>query len=153
MEFEFEIPGPSMGKQRPRFVRRGRFVSTYTPKKTLDYQKTVVDSFNEVAYGRKLEGAVKAEVCAIYEPPKSVSKKKRQEMLDGKIPFTKKPDVDNILKSVFDGLNDIAYQDDCAIDDAHITKCYGEVAKCQVRLSDKKHIVKPLFKMKKEKDI
>lgn len=48
-------------------------------------------------------------VMAFYQMPSSVSKKKRQQMLDQKIRPTKKPDADNILKVVADSLNQIAY--------------------------------------------
>lgn len=146
MTVEFVVPGKAMGKQRPRFARRGKFVSTYTPKKTLDYQNTVVKEFNKVARGRKLVGSIKAEICAIYEPPKSINKRKRQELLSGKIPYTKKPDVDNLAKSILDGLNEIAYDDDSSIDEAHVTKMYGEISCCQVRLSDNKHAISPFIK-------
>ena len=150
MTVEFIVPGPAMGKQRPRFVRRGKFVSTYTPKKTMDYQKQVVIAFNKVARGKKLSGSIKAEVCAIYEPPKSISKKKRQEMIDGKIPFVKKPDCDNILKRCLDALNEVAYDDDSSIDEAHVTKMYGETSMCQVKLSDNKHVISPFIKIEEE---
>jgi Holliday junction resolvase RusA-like endonuclease len=151
MDIEFIVPGAAMGKQRPRFVRRGKFVSTYTPQETKNYQKQVLISYNKVARGKKLFGSIKADVCAIYEPPKSVSKKTKEKMLNGEIPYTKKPDVDNILKSVCDALNEVSYDDDAQIDKATISKVYGEKAMCQVRLSDSKHAVKPFIKIKKDK--
>ena len=147
MIVEFEIPGYTLGKQRPRFVRRGKFVSTYTPQKTHDYQDSVREAYNKVAKGKLLEGAIKAEICSIYEPPKSVSKKVRQKMISGEIPYLKKPDSDNIAKSILDGLNEIAYKDDSSIDELIVRKMYGEKAMSQVRLSDNKHVVKPLFFM------
>ena len=54
-------------------------------------------------------------VTAFFEPPKSISKKKRAEMLEGKIWPAKKPDSDNIAKVVLDALNGIAYHDDTQI--------------------------------------
>ena len=145
MIVEFIVPGYTMGKQRPRFVRRGRFVSTYTPQATYDYQNIVRKCYNEVAKGKLLEGAIKAEICTIYEPPKSVSKKQRQKMLSGEIPYIKKPDSDNIAKSILDGLNKVAFKDDSAVNELHIQKMYGDVAMSQVRLTDNKHVIKPLF--------
>jgi Holliday junction resolvase RusA-like endonuclease len=152
MDIEFIVPGAAMGKQRPRFVRRGRFVSTYTPQETKNYQKQVLIAYNKVARGKKLFGPIKADVCAIYEPPKSVSKKTREKMLSGEIPYTKKPDVDNILKSVCDALNEVSYDDDAQINDARVTKMYGEKAMCQVKLSDSKHAVSPFIKVQKESE-
>jgi len=36
----------------------------------------------------------------------------------------KRPDIDNLAKSVIDGLNNIAFKDDGQIADLHITKHY-----------------------------
>ena len=143
MEVEFIVPGYAMGKQRPRFVRRGKYVSTYTPQKTHSYQEKVQQSYLEVTGGRMLDGAIKAEICAIYETPKSYSKKKAQKAKeDG---YMKKPDADNIAKSILDGLNEVAFSDDAHVDDLHVWKMYGDEEKCMVRLSDNKHAVSPLI--------
>ena len=127
------------------FSHRGNFITTYTPQKTHDYQTNVRINYNKVARGKLLEGAVKAEICAIYEPPKSVSKKIRQKMISGEIPYTKKPDADNIAKAILDGLNEIAFKDDSSVNELIIKKMYGEVACAQVILSDNKDPIKPLF--------
>lgn len=148
--FEFEVPGRPQGKERPRFVRRGRYVTTYTPKKTHDYEKKILAAFKDKAKGKKLLGAVKAEIAAIYEPPKSVSKKTKEKMLTGEIPYTSKHDLDNIEKVIADSLNKIAYEDDSCINEMHSYKLYGEKACCQVRLTDERHVVKPLWFDKEE---
>ena len=33
-----ELPGVPQGKGRPRFARRGKFISTYTPETTRTYE-------------------------------------------------------------------------------------------------------------------
>lgn len=144
MIVEFTIPGPCVGKGRPKFTRRPGFVQTYTPKRTKDYEKQVVIAYNKVARGKKLSGPVKAEISAIYEPPKSVSKKVRNQMLSGELPYTKKPDADNAVKSVLDALNTIAYDDDSSINELYFNKQYGEEAMTKVRLSDNKIAAQPL---------
>lgn len=71
----------------------------------------------------------------IYQAiPKSTSKKKAQEMLEGKIYPTKKPDIDNILKSVCDSLNKVAYQDDTQIVEMSQIKRYAEKNYMKVRI-------------------
>ena len=54
-------------------------------------------------------------IIAYYEIPKSTTKKdrKRIEALD--LHPTKKPDADNIAKTICDALNDLAYHDDSQI--------------------------------------
>ena len=49
--------------------------------------------------------------CTNYTPPKSWSKKKINEALEGYIRPTKS-DIDNYIKSVLDSLNTVAYTDD-----------------------------------------
>ena len=70
------------------------------------------------------DAPVEVLVTAYIEPPKSWSKKKR-ETAYGK-PHTKKPDADNIVKSVLDGLNGIAYNDDSQVFHEDGKKFYGE---------------------------
>lgn len=155
MVLEFTVDGKPMGKQRPRFSRAGKFVRTYTPKKTLDYEANVRESFkSKSGYdGKLLEGAIKAEICAIFEPPKSISKRKRQQMLNGEIPYISKPDFDNIGKAICDALNGVAYKDDSAINDCRVVKMYGNKSEAQIRLSDDKHVICPIFTISKEETI
>ena len=151
-EFEFTVPGACKGKARPRFRRVGKFVTTYTPKETKDYEQEVVKAFNRVARGKKLYGAIKAEICMVFEPPKSVSKKVREQMISGELPYIKKIDADNGIKSILDGLNNVAYEDVAAVDEVHAYKMYGEKACCQVRLTDEKHVIKPLWFIEEEEN-
>ena len=39
-----------------------------------------------------------------------------------RLPFTQKPDVDNVLKAVLDALNGVAYEDDRQVIAAHVIK-------------------------------
>ena len=123
---EFEVIGKIQPKQRPRFMRRGSFIQTYTPKATLDYQKLVADSYIE-KYGniKPLTGALIMEIDAFFNVPKSYSKKKKASLV-GKPNMQHNGDIDNIAKSVLDGLNGVAYEDDTIIYDLHIRKFYSD---------------------------
>lgn len=137
MKITFTVPGSCVGKQRPKFSSRGRFVRAYTPAKTVNYENLVKMSyFTNNQFRSKLEGPIKAEVLAIYPIPESTSKKKYTQMINGEISYTKKPDVDNIAKSIFDALNDIAYKDDSQINEINIRKIYGENSRTIITLSD-----------------
>ena len=57
---------------------------------------------------------VKAIINAYFEIPKSYTKKKVQAIINGEIKPAK-PDVDNIIKSIFDGCNKIIFKDDVQI--------------------------------------
>ncbi len=41
MQIKFTIDGQPCSKQRPRFARQGRFVKTYNPKQTAEYENWV----------------------------------------------------------------------------------------------------------------
>lgn len=131
---QFTILGEPRGKGRPRFAKRGNFVKTYTPEETLNYEAYVKMCYIQAANGIKLEGAISANLTCYYSVPKSASKKKREEMLSGAYPCQKKPDVDNIEKSIFDALNTIAFDDDKQITQLFIEKVYGEVPRIDVAL-------------------
>ena len=124
-----------MGKQRPKTTMVNGYASTYTPKKTVMYENFVKEIYMyEVR--EKLTGGIKAEITAVFTPPKSTSKKKREQMLNGEILYTKKSDCDNIAKAILDSLNKIAYDDDSQICILHVEKKYGEEEKVIVKLSE-----------------
>lgn len=122
MKVELTIPGPPMGKQRPRVCKYG----TYTPEKTVNYETLVRELFIIKNYGRQLEGPLVIEVRAYFNIPKSTKKIDVFGMLNGLIRPTKKPDIDNILKIIGDSLNGLAYHDDSQIVAAVVQKCYSD---------------------------
>ena len=64
--------------------------------------------------------------------PKSVSKKKREEMNRGLLMHTKKPDCDNIAKSILDALNGLAYYDDSQICELSVYKMYSDEPRAEI---------------------
>ena len=57
-------------------------------------------------------------------------------MIENKVHHTKKPDCDNIAKSILDALNNVAYYDDSQICKLSVEKYYGEVPKVIVSLNE-----------------
>ena len=136
MTFTFEIVGEPQGKGRPRFSTRGGFVKTYTPEKTASYENFVKLCYLNKYKGQKLDGEIIAEIIAYFSIPKSFSKKNRSEAIEGKIRPTKKPDTDNIAKTILDSLNGIAFEDDKQVVALLVKKLYGEEAKVVVSLKN-----------------
>lgn len=95
---KFIVPGKPVGKQRPRFSRTYTGVRTYTPQKTQEYENLVRISYRAVSK-EKLKGAISATIYSYFEPPKSISKKQREQMLKGDISYIKKIDSDNLAKA------------------------------------------------------
>lgn len=116
----FRVLGPPQGKARPRVTRHG----TYTPKRTRDYERAIRQAWQDAGAVSFGTAPVSVTLYAEFEPPKSLSKKKRLDLIDRGAP-TKKPDADNILKAVCDALNGHAYADDAQIVRAVIVKEYG----------------------------
>ena len=138
---KFTIPGEPTGKARPRVTRWG----THNTEKTILYENLVKMCYQEQcrdnwkdetqAWGVKYtEKPLIAFVEVYYSIPKSTPKKNILPMLKGEIRPCKKPDVDNIIKVVFDALNGIAYKDDTQIFEVHAVKRYGETARVEVEL-------------------
>lgn len=138
MTLHFTIPGSPKGKGRPRFHRIGNFVSTYSSKETVLYENLVRSCFIE-AYPNTFfdkDTPLSMTVIAFMDIPTSISKKKRQQMLDWIIRPIKKPDSSNILKAIEDGLNTVAYNDDTQIVTHHVYRFYSANPRVEVYISD-----------------
>jgi Holliday junction resolvase RusA-like endonuclease len=133
----FMVEGTPVPKGRPRFARRGKFVSTYSPKTTVDYETKVAEAA-QVAMGSSepLETPVGAYIYITLPIPASYSKKRTQACLSGEERPTKKSDIDNFCKAVFDGMNGIVFLDDSQIVSLHSTKVYGTVGMVEVMVKE-----------------
>ena len=131
---EFEILGKPLGKARPRVTKKG---FTYTPQKTVNYENLIRYTFqSEFPNHKPFEGYIEAEIKAIFDVPKSYSKKKTIELLNGNCNYDHIPDVDNVAKIVLDSLNGIAYKDDSQVTVLKVIKEYGDQAKITVKLKE-----------------
>jgi Holliday junction resolvase RusA-like endonuclease len=131
----FVIPGTPVGKGRPKFARRGNFVTAYTPEKTASYENLVKVKAQEAMNGRAvIEGAVSVVVALYVTPPASWSQKKQRAALAGEIYPTSKPDVDNVIKGIFDACNEIVWRDDKQACDVRVIKRYDQAARAAVEV-------------------
>ncbi len=131
----FVIPGTPVGKGRPKFARRGNYVTTYTPEKTAVYENLVKVKAQEAMRGRPaIEGAVSVVVALYVTPPASWSQKKQRAALAGEIYPTSKPDVDNVIKGIFDACNEIVWRDDKQACDVRVVKRYDKTARAAVEV-------------------
>lgn len=130
---QLTIDGVPVAKGRPRFGRYG----AYTPKKTQEYEEYVkMCWFAKYGGVQPSEQSLEVNVVFYLPIPKSVNKKQRAEMLDGKIKHTKKPDIDNLIKSVLDALNGIAYSDDSKIIKVAAEKQYSEKPRTELIIKE-----------------
>ena len=133
IQIMFTVYGTPTPKGRPRFSTRGKFPVAYTPEKTKAYEFEVGMMALAAMGGTKpLEGALEAFIYVTYAVPASYSKKRLEACLSGLEKHTKKPDLDNVVKSVIDGMDKIVFDNDSQITSIHATKVYGEVEKVEV---------------------
>lgn len=131
MGITFVIPGPPKGKARARTFYNSKLgrMQSITPDGTVLYENLIKTNYTEVAEDEDFKGYFDKEpltmaVTAVYEIPKSTSKKKVKLMQEGLERPCKKPDIDNIAKVVCDALNKVAYGDDTQICDMILRKRY-----------------------------
>lgn len=121
MTISFCVSGKPQGKSRPRFSSRSGAV--YTPRKTKAYESRIAIAYH-ISGGKMFTGKVQVRVFAYFKIPDSWPKKKKEEAADGRI-IPGKPDIDNILKVVLDGLNGYAYADDKCVAAVTCSKWYA----------------------------
>ena len=127
----FQVPGKPHGKARARtyYNPASKKHVSHTPDNTILYENLIKDQFLNYADGFYMERGtpVTLRIVARFLPPKSVSKKKQKQMLEGEILPLKKPDMDNIVKVVADALNGVAYNDDTQIVLVSAKKAYSAI--------------------------
>jgi Holliday junction resolvase RusA-like endonuclease len=142
MQIVFTVPGEPVAKGRAKSSSRiGKdgagqqrvFTRHYTPEKTERYENLVrLAAQHAMAGAALIEGPVQLTV-AIYLPiPQSWSKKKQEKARTGLVGATKKPDADNVLKALKDGMNGVVYVDDARITDIILQKRYATAPRVDV---------------------
>ncbi len=99
--YSITIPGRPVPKGRPRLGVHGRKAYVYTPPKTKEYEKLVGWVWR----------------CAECKPLKGPIAVKLRLFIRGR-----SGDVDNYSKSILDGLNGVAYEDDNQVIELQIRK-------------------------------
>ena len=134
-EITITIPGNPIAKARPRFARRGKFVTTYNCQDTEEgkVRWTMMSQFMDedpilAGVGIKL-------YCRFFMPiPASTTKKHRLLMEGCAFPHTKKPDLDNLVKFIKDCANGILWADDSQVVSLVASKAYHPRPATEIRI-------------------
>lgn len=127
---KLNIPIEPVSKARPRVTRSGH---TYTPKKTKDFQTQVGWHFKKCCPNHKpITSLISMCLTLTFKVPKSYSKQKTLDALEGKI--TNNKDVDNLAKSVLDALNGLAFIDDRQVVELYVKKEYGLANNIEIKI-------------------
>jgi Holliday junction resolvase RusA-like endonuclease len=110
------IYGKPVAKARPRFGRSksGKPV-TYTSSETRKYEQEVKTLAQVAMFGKEmLEGPVRVTITAFFNHKTKTGY------------HTSRPDLDNVIKAILDGLNGVIFADDAAVAEIVASKKYGE---------------------------
>lgn len=109
--YSIEINTRPVPKQRPRL---SKFI-VYTPKKTADYENLIAYEWKRRYKDLILTGAVKLDLVFVFKKAKTCKKTLH----------TQRPDIDNLQKSILDGLNKVAFVDDCQVVELNSKKLFA----------------------------
>ncbi|NOG26586.1 RusA family crossover junction endodeoxyribonuclease [Lysinibacillus fusiformis] len=130
----FEIPGDVQAQQRPKFSRFGKGVSVRDPKESKDYKSFVRLVASQVAPDELITEEIRLSIIVYRKIPKSFSKKKHQQAVDGDLRPTTKPDIDNLVKGIKDGLSKVLWHDDSHVTELIARKLYSDNPRAVVTL-------------------
>ena len=112
----FCVPG-IQGKARPRMVVSGSGAHVFTPRKTKEYERLVAVCYRLAGGTMHLKPVALKIAIGVFAPlPKSAPKRVDSDQ------FLVKPDIDNIVKAILDGLTGVAYEDDVQVVQLMATK-------------------------------
>jgi Holliday junction resolvase RusA-like endonuclease len=131
LDILFSVPIEPKGKPRATPVRMGKSgrVRMVKTKSTRDWANTV--SLHAAMYlpAYLIDEPVRVDILAVHGRPAYMKKKDRKGEYrhpTGLTPCRKKPDIDNIVKHVYDALKRF-WKDDCLVVDGRSAKVYSEI--------------------------
>ena len=100
-EWRAIIPGPPIGKGRPRATVRGGHVRTYTPKRTQQWEAVAASTLMVEWAEAPLDGPVSVGILALFPRPQRMVWKRKPMPRE---PYIQAPDIDNVAKACLDAL-------------------------------------------------
>jgi Holliday junction resolvase RusA-like endonuclease len=139
MRIAFTVIGEPKGQPRARaFARKfgnKHSARMYDPGTADGWKQAVALASMPHRQREPITGPIIVSVTFFMPRPKSLCRKKDP---DGVIPHTAKPDVDNLIKALFDALTDAGmWRDDAQVYETSVRKYYhgkGGVACCHVEI-------------------
>lgn len=129
-DVEIWVEGEPVPKGRPRY---GKGNHMYTPPKTRDAENRIRKAWQEEG-GKEITGPVSISCWFYLQTPKNWSKARKVLAEVGEILPEKVPDIDNLVKTVLDALNGLAFTDDKEVVRIFASKQYREKPGTLVRV-------------------
>ena len=120
----FTIPTIPVAQPRQRHANMGGHIRNYIPT---DHPVVAFKAAAQMAaagayQGEPLDHPLRVDLVFVMPRPKSMCWKRRPMP---RAPFGKKPDRDNLEKSLYDALNGLLWRDDSLICDGRVQKVYA----------------------------
>ena len=120
--YSLEINTRPIPKARPRLSK----FAVYTPKKTTNYENLIAYEWKRRYKDLILKGAIKLDLLFCFKKAKSCKKDYH----------TQRPDVDNLEKAILDGLNKVAFVDDCQVVELNSKKVFSDTDKILITVTE-----------------
>lgn len=139
----FTASGPVRGQGRPKaYVKPSGHAGLYQTDADLSYREMLrvlaLEAMRKAGYSAAVADAERGftvKIEALRAMPGSFSKRKRRMAMDGRIPVTAKPDIDNVIKMVLDAMNGIVYPDDRLVQSVWALKAWDDADMLAVDVS------------------
>ena len=115
-----EIEGKPEVYRAPRVLRNGLVYSVHWKRKR-QIQWQIRSQYQDKPWN----GPLHVKLMFFFIPPKGTSHAKKQQMLEGTLPFCKRPDLSNCIKLIEDCGNGLLWEDDKQIIELEAYKLYG----------------------------
>lgn len=125
------IEGKAQPKERARVIRG----HAYTPTKTAQYEQRIARAW-AAKYPDQLGGDLRVSVIFSMSLPTSWSGVKKERARLGVINPSVRPDLDNLVKAVLDGLNGVAFLDDKQVIELFARKEYADEPRTLIRVEE-----------------
>lgn len=125
----FSVYGSPVAKGRPNVAFRGKYPVMYTPSATRAAEESFIQQAIKYKPETPWEGPISITFRFYKIKPPSMSKKVKE--------WTKKPDLDNLIKLSLDAMNKIFFQDDSQIVEIIARKEYSDTPRTYVEIRKK----------------
>ena len=130
----FIIPGNPVPKGRPRISVRDGKAFARTPAKTVIFENLVKHEAALAMDGQApYEGPVDLKINVCLPHSTSWPAWKRDGVFSGEILQTSRPDLDNYIKAILDGLNGVVFKDDAQVVNIGASKFFAVTPRIYVQ--------------------
>jgi Holliday junction resolvase RusA-like endonuclease len=134
---KFIVYGIPTAKGRPRFFwMRNGATCAFTPKKTAGYESNVLSQALSHKPEKPLESPLGVMLLFCMPIPKGMRKADLANALQEHLPMKKKPDLDNLIKSILDPLNGVFWKDDSQVCAITALKVYSDKPRVEVTIDE-----------------